>query len=433
MKAFLYILVLFFFFTGFYGEAQPITPLYATDAIKINRIKQHDNSINRTIVRNLSLPLSDSTESYWQDAFDVMELMRYKPSWVNYNIVTAFDSIHLRSRSFQRSLMEFVYANYKDKYTAEVNQLMTVTSNEKIFAMCSEYLLRNDSSEKNVSEISLLLSQKFSDTSGNAILYMLKTRLQEMKDVILKKNVSAFPQKILPEILSRSAFPNAVVVYSFQRRNRDFPGLAIVRDKTGKFVKDEKGNIFSVPQLARSMSGLPVYLTNGNTPQGVYRMDGFEVSKSRIIGPTPNIQLTMPFEGSIAHFIRDSSNIDSVWTIDLYKKILPDSWKNFSPFFQTYYASKAGRTEIIAHGTTIDPKYYQNESYYPLTPTEGCLCTKEIWSEDNGIQLESDQIQLVNAVKKAGGADGYLVVIDLDNFNQRVSLTDILTYLPKNN
>ena len=90
----------------------------------------------------------------------------------------------------------------------------------------------------------------------------------------------------------------------------------------------------------------------------------------------------------------------------------------------------AGRTEIIAHGTTINPAYYKGEPYYPLTPSLGCLCTKEIWNED-GKRTISDQAELVNAVQLAGGANGYYVVIELNDEQRPVAMDDILPFFKK--
>ncbi len=97
------------------------------------------------------------------------------------------------------------------------------------------------------------------------------------------------------------------------------------------------------------------------------------------------------------------------------------------PLYESYYAGLAGRSEIIAHGTTIDPHYYAGKPYYPLTPTEGCLCTKEIW---NGKRISSDQQKLVNGLLKAGGANGYCVVIEIDDKNAPVTLNDVLLIFP---
>jgi hypothetical protein len=217
-------------------------------------------------------------------------------------------------------------------------------------------------------------------------------------------------------------------MYSFQRKNRDYPGMVIVRNPYGTYIRDSTGNIFTVPQLARSISNLPWYLRNGNTPQGIYRMYGFGVSMSNFIGPTANIQLGMPVEIGVKKFFNNNYILDSTWSLAWYQKLIPQQLINYQPLYESYYAGLIGRSEIISHGTTIDPNFYSGTPYYPLTPTQGCLCTKEIW---NGKRLESDQQKLVNGLLKAGGANGYCVVIEIDDKQAPVTLQDIISYLPK--
>ena len=94
---------------------------------------------------------------------------------------------------------------------------------------------------------------------------------------------------------------------AFKERTEIIPGIVMVRDANGNFITDSTGMYFSVPQLARSLSNLPGYLSNGNTPEGIFRMKGYDVSTNGFIGPTVNVQLTMPFEKTPAHFYADSS------------------------------------------------------------------------------------------------------------------------------
>jgi hypothetical protein len=114
-----------------------------------------------------------------------------------------------------------------------------------------------------------------------------------------------------------------------------------------------------------------------------------------------------------------------------YKNLLPTSWQNYFPIYGTYYAGKAGRTEIIAHGTTIDPSFFKGKSFYPISPTLGCLCTKEIWSEDNGDRLLSDQQALADAFNSTGNLKGYLVVVDLDNKKMPVTVNEVVMQILK--
>jgi hypothetical protein len=159
-------------------------------------------------------------------------------------------------------------------------------------------------------------------------------------------------------------------------------------------------------------------------------MYGFKVSTGNFIGPTANVQMGMPVELSVQKYFDNAYIVDTDWSIDNYRRLIPKSLTDFLPLYETYYAGLAGRTEIIAHGTTIDPSYYAGKPYYPLTPTEGCLCTKEIW---NGKRIESDQEKLVNGLLQAGGANGYCVVLEIDDKNQPVTLKDLIPYLSVKN
>jgi hypothetical protein len=236
----------------------------------------------------------------------------------------------------------------------------------------------------------------------------------------------------LQTICSPAFLPNQQLVISFQRSNRDYPGLVIIRDSTGHFLLNSNGQIFNMPQLARSISSLPFYLTNGNTPQGLFKMNGFDISKIAAIGPTTNIQLMMPAETSSAFFSGDTTQTETTTRLKAYQQLLPISIRQYFPLYESWYAGHAGRSEIIAHGTTVNPNYYKGKLYYPLTPTEGCLATKEIWDETTGLRQWSDQQLLVDAIKRSGAGYGYLVVIEINALNKPVYLEDILPFLPNN-
>lgn len=417
---------LFVFIFSFYelpSFAQYNVPLYTSYTTDSARAKMKEGLINYSISQNFSLPLTDSTEENWQEAFNAMEVLQYSTVFTERKVESAFANIETRSISFQRALLEVAYSNYPGKFLTQTSSLLEKTNDPKIFAMCAEYLNQGDKSAAEKENISKQLLQKFSDTAfRNPILYMLQTRLSPDK----VSTINA--QEILPEIFSSNFLPHQKVMYSLQRKNRDYPGLVIIRNADGSFVTDSSGKVFTVKQLARSISNLPSYLTNGNTPQGIFKMYGFKVSMGNFIGPTANVQMGMPVELTLQKFFDNDTILDSTWTIDYYKKLIPKNLQDFLPLYESYYAGLAGRSEIIAHGTTIDPEYYAGKPYYPLTPTEGCLCTKEIW---NGKRISSDQQKLVNGLLKAGGANGYCVVIEIGNKNAPVTLNEVLPYLPK--
>jgi hypothetical protein len=407
------------------GFAQTDSAVYSKFTTEQNRAKFYNNLVKNSISKNLSLPLNDSTEENWEDAFSAMELIYYQQPWTNFKLKTAADSLLKRSSEFQRSYIELLYATGQTTYGKQVNELFRTTANGKILAMCAEYLLIADTSATNKNYVTKMVAQRMNQLSQDENFMVAIHLHKRLEDTYQTKKIVASSFKPL---FKQGYLKGNTVVYSIQRKNRDYTGMLVIKDTAGNFVTDSSGQIFTLPQLARSLSNMPYYLTNGNTPQGIYRMHGFDKSRSNFIGPTENLQLTMPGETSIRHFLKDSSITDTAWKPAWYQKLLPPALVNYSPLYESYFAGTAGRTEIIAHGTAVDTEFYKGQKYYPYTPTAGCLCTKERWNAD-GKRIVSDQQKLADAVKAAGGADGYLVVIELNDVQKPVSAGDILPLL----
>lgn len=374
--------------------------------------------IKNVIEKNLSLPLADSTESRWSSAFFAIQYLHKHTPWIEHRIRYAVTEMHTRSPEFQRALLEVLYGMYPDAFHKEVKALLEETNHSKVFAMAAHYLMLQPK-EGLYKTLMDQVTANIRQLQGNPWMEQLLFHLQDAPE--------RYPD--ITPFLDPEYLKGQVLVISIQRKNRNYPGLAIVRNRDGHYVKDSLGNLITIPQLARSLSGLPGYLTNGNTPEGILRMDGYGISKAGAIGPTTNLQLTLPMEYDARHFYRDSIQVDSIGNIEHYRQLLPESWRNHFPIYESYYAGKAGRHEIIAHGTTVKPSYYRSKPYYPFTPTLGCLCTNESWDDATGQRKDSDQLKLVHAVEKAGGPDGYLIVLNIDNQHKPVQPEEILDLL----
>jgi hypothetical protein len=101
MQRILFVFILFF--TCQITSAQT-TPFVLKGALKQNRLELYHSLVNNTIIKNLSVPLTDSTEELWQDAFAAMELINYKSPWVDNKIYTAFSNIQKTSDRFSKSI-----------------------------------------------------------------------------------------------------------------------------------------------------------------------------------------------------------------------------------------------------------------------------------------------------------------------------------------
>lgn len=384
--------------------------------------EREQQQIRARIDQHLAYPLHDSTSVYWTEAFDEMLYSGYIPGAADKQVSHAVSKAAAMDYDFQFGLMQLLNAHYPKPFVNGVLHLAKHTLYPKVFAMCIEYLRSENVHPVSSGYLSEVLRM---DTlhRHNPILAVLKQRV--MQDIISIQDSTR--HRLLPVPVA-DILPGENIIISFQPGSRDYPGLAVVRGGDGKWIRDSSGNIIALPQLARSLSNMPYYITNGNTPQGLYRMNGFAVSRITDIGPTTNIQLMMPFETSPAIFLNDSTVTDTAWTEALYKRLLPLSWKNETAMYESYYASKAGRTEIIAHGSTVNPDYYRGAPYFPFTPTQGCLATKENWGGADGRRISSDQQLLVDALKLTGDGYGYLLVIDIDNVYGPLSLKDITAW-----
>ncbi len=330
-------------------------------------------------------------------------------------IIASYDSL---GSDTKRAFLEAAYGVYPVEYEKEIQRFFEKEKHPKLFAMCALYLHRINHSIENTNRIKLRMVEQFPDYDSTDLLIELDKYLSHHQNLI---------RQSIPPITDLFHFQQKQgnkIIYSFQRWNRDYAGLAIVQNADGSFVKREDGRLMIFEQLARSASSLPYFITNGNTPQGIYSIQGTAVANNNFIGPTPNIQLIMPFEDSLKKFFHGSWD-SSIAPIEAYQSLLPNSWKNYQPFNEAFYAGKIGRTEIIAHGTTIDPDYFKNKPWYPISPTLGCLCAKEIWNVTSGRLLVSEQFNLYSAFTSTKGTKGFLIVLNLDDQQKAVTREEV--------
>lgn len=415
MKILLFVFISLFFIQCS-SEIYKKDDFYSQATLKTEREKFYSTTINQTINQSLSLPLTDSTESKYTSAFWAMELLQFRNEITDKAISNSFTDFQNRSIAFQRALMEVIYTLYQSEFVDEIKSLLPKINNSKIFAMCIHYLKEAEDIE-HLKRYTEIFESKFMRPEEDPIIKMLNYDL----NTEFRHKLNTPP---LIDLLKINFGSDKIVIYSFQRLNRDYQGLVVIKKPDGKFLRDESGEIFSVPQLARAITDLPGYITNGNTPEGILSIQGTDVSKNTFIGPSPNLQLVIPFEVTPEIYFHKSTD-NSVWSFDLYKNLLPESWQDYLPIYESFYAGKAGRNEIIAHGTTITPQFYNDKSYYPFTPSLGCLTTKEIWSEETGRLVESDQLKFMNTLLQFSELKGYLIVVNIDDKHSAVELREI--------
>lgn len=319
-------------------------------------------------------------------------------------LLQALPGLATRDAEFQRALLTAAHTLYPADAAPLLWPLLPQLTASKPFAIAAYTLLQADPGAAD--RLRELIPQQFPAWADDARLTALMLRLTP----------TAVAPPPLPELLAaplREGFP---VIVSLQRPGRQAMGLALVRGADGRFVRGPGGALFAQPQLALARTGLPGTLTNGNTPQGIFTIVGAGTATNPNIGPTPYLHSKLPVEATPAEFEHAPTGPDAAWSDALYDSFLPPSWRQFAPIREAWLAGRAGRDDLLIHGTTINPAYYAGSPYYPGTPQQGCLVSNEDWHPATGQLLASRQLTLAQAYAAAGArADlaGYLIVVDV--------------------
>lgn len=382
MKIYTIILYLLLLFKGF---AQPsnhyfFASKHCRDSVSTNLVLQIDATV--------PLPFNENTYGKWTSAFWAMELMLYRPKDLEQKIPEHLQAISKAPVTFQRAFFEMLYTLYPKSFVKNVDSIYFKLVDDKIKAMALEYMAIGK----------YFYDIKVDDSFRQSAYYPLYFSRWHTQHLLPCKN----------DFLDTSFLPGQTVVFSFQSTDRNIPGYLMIRDSNGKWLLNNHQKPLQFQQLARSISNLPYYLTNGNTPQGLYKVVGIDSSNNNWIGPTTNLQMVMPFENTATSFF----GIDTLYRF-AYQTLLGPLQK-FIGLHESFEAGKLGRSEIIAHGTTINPAFYQSQTYYPLTPSMGCLCSPEIWN-NAGVLVESVQQKWIDVLLTISPKPTYLIVAEVND------------------
>lgn len=326
------------------------------------------------------------------------------------------------SYSPKRALLAAIYAVYPTEFQSEISFLIKEETNPKLFAIEAAYLDRIHPGDRRTKALIQNLLQEKIFPKG-----IDPTSLELIKYIQQQQSEKQLPLPHLNSLFAWNKAQHIKAIYSFQNWDRDYPGIAIIQLEDGSFAKDANGNIILVRQLARSATDLPYFLTNGNTPQGIFSIHGTSVSFNQLIGPTPNLQTLLPFEKESVYWFR---NYDSTLSpLQNYIQQLPPDWQHYAPMQEAFAAGNCGRSEIIAHGATIPPHYFKEFPFYPLVPTDGCMAAQESWNAETGYLDSSNQLNLVNAFCQTPEMRGRLFVINISNLPQAISKQQVLNII----
>lgn len=327
--------------------------------------------------------------------------------------------INAFSAGTQRAVLSSAYTSYANETAPQLKRLLPQIATPRQFSIAAYAILKAENTPEMRSWLREMWRWRWPSPSGAD-----EPRLIALEHALTTDARAEIQQRPpLVDLLAAPFGAKLPVVYSFQRRDRQQIGLAMVRTADGKFVRNADGSYFQIQHLAMALTNLPGTITNGNTPQGLFTVVGAGTARNKWIGPTPYLHSKVPVEATVSEFTHADDAAE--WSEAIYETFLPMSWRGYFPFKEAFLAGRAGRDEMLMHGTTVSAEYYRGKSFFPYTPSAGCLVSLETWSAADGKLLKSDQLLLAKAFTKDGFDRGYLVVVELDDRAAPVMFEDV--------
>jgi hypothetical protein len=402
----------------------------ATGASRVAYRQQQERQI-RPDHYDLNLhPVNDASEGFWRNLLWTTAIVEPQESYVADAIgqLIALSSRSNLSNAQQRTIdmamqvgthlflaYPTVYANLEQAWVQTIER----SQDPMWVAMAFSALVQADLAPELQQQWTTAIQQRFPNWADNVYLYTT------LREAVERRQPSTMPP--LTDLLEWTIAPGEPHLYVLCRPDRGALCQAILKDGTGRFLT-ENGQLWSVPLSLRSIHSLSWIFSRGQTPQGIYRIEGTipqpDTEFFRAFGQFSLVNLFVPFEAGVQEFVAGRSG-SSIGNLSAYQSLLPPSWRNYFPVQQTYWAGKAGRALFRIHGTGEATTFFSNNRRYPISqnwnPTIGCLSALELYDE-SGRLLEADMPKILEALKTAGGENftGYLIVVDVPGSDRPV-------------
>ncbi len=239
----------------------------------------------------------------------------------------------------------------------------------------------------------------------------------------------------IEEWLEWQVAPGELQLFVFCGPDRSQLCQTLLKDGQGRWVSEsstldrDQRDLWSVPLAGRSLHGLPWYLSRGETPQGVYRLEGFipqpDTDFFYAYGFFPLVNLFVPHEPGVESFV--PSHPGTIDTLGEYQALLPPRWRSVLAAQESYWAGQLGRSLFRIHGTGEATHFFVNADRFPQpngwNPAIGCLSAREVY-DAQGNFIEGDMPKILEALQRAQNATvspkspvravtGYVIVLDV--------------------
>ena len=374
-----------------------------SEAVESARLQQKLKQVSQVRAENYDLqrhPVSDPQAQHWKNILWTTAIVEPQEPFV----ASALSSILSLSQmpglsSAQRRTVDMafqigtqLYLKYPSVYAGvgqQFSQTLTSSADPNWVAMSLSGLAKSNLSPAQVRQLSDRVRQRFPQWQQNAALY---TTLQDVQG----SAQSSTPP--LKDLLNWTIAPGQMQLYVICTRDREALCQTVLKNAQGNFVRTADAaisttgsiphSLWSMPLLLRSIHGLSWNFTRGQTPQGIYRIEGTTPQPDydffRAYGQFSLVNLFVPFEAGSREFLPGRPG-PFVGSLESYKALLPPTWRGYAPMEQSYWAGRMGRGLFRIHGSGEAIDFFHKRPADAATswnPTLGCLSALELYDQD---------------------------------------------------
>lgn len=395
----------------------------ATAAARVQQRQQQLRQIQPESYDLTRFPVIDRNERHWRNLLWTTAIAEPQAPYVDQalsrilTLTTRPGLSQSQSRTVEMAMQvgTQLYLSNPTVYTGVKQQFFQTihrSRDPQWVAMALSGLIKQGVSADELKQLRDRVKVRFPKWSQHPSLY---TTLQEV-------SVALAPQPVPPlkDLLQRNIAPGQPHLYVICQPDRGVLCQAVLKDRRGQFVR-ENGQLWSVSLLSRSIHGLGWNFVRGQTPQGIYRIEGAmpksEEQFFRAYGQFPLVKMFMPFESGVREFLPGQKGSFKS-SLSAYQALLPPSWRHYLPMQQSFWAGKIGRSLFRIHGSGEAPEFFSSNQRYPVSngwnPTIGCLSALELYDEAGRLQ-RADMPKILNALTTVGGKNfsGYLVLVEI--------------------
>jgi hypothetical protein len=425
-------------------KAMPGNEAQISQATADARSQQRQEQTRQIRPENYDLnqfPVANLHEKHWRNILWTTAVVEPQDSFV----VEAIDQIlglmtrsglsngQMRTVDAATKVATQLYLRYPDtygKFEQRFLQAIEGSRDPEWVAVSLSALVRGGMPLAQVQSLIERVKGRFPGWNKNVHLYTTIREVTELTD----------PGEMPPlgDLLKWEVAPRQLHLYVLCRPNRDVLCQAMLKDRNGQFVRHGDGKLWSTPLLLRSIHNLNWNFVRGQTPQGIFRIEGIVPQPDdlffRAYGRFSLVKLFVPFEPGAKQFLPGKSGPFQGDLKD-YQNLLPPSWRNHWAIQQSFWAGKAGRSEFRIHGTGEAPDFFSNKGSNPESfswnPTIGCLSALELYNE-NGQLVDAHMPRILEALRMVGGNNfaGYMIVAEVPGASEQpISLQEVETTL----